>query len=140
MIIELLASEDLKPAPPYRGEGEQIDGLFEMEGRYFLLEMRWAGEPVPASKIYAFRAKVEGKLIGTIGIFVAVNGFSKDAPKALRYGKEANVLLFDGQDIAFALADDHSFSQVLKAKLRYAAQYGVVDYSYERYLEDEGIK
>ncbi len=136
LIIDLLRSEGLNPAPPYRTNGEQIDGLFEMEGRYFSLEVKWEKEPLPASTIYAFRAKVDGKLIGTIGIFVAINGFSEDAPIALRYGKEINILLFDGEDIAFALNDEYSFRKVLKAKLRYAAQYGEVYYTYKSCLKN----
>ncbi|MBI1929049.1 restriction endonuclease [Candidatus Poribacteria bacterium] len=139
LILELLKLEELNPAPPYKGGGEQIDGFFEMEGRYFLVEMKWSKEPLPASEVYAFRAKVDGKLVGTVGVFIAINGFSEDAPEALRYGKEINVLLFNGQDIDFALMDEYSFRQILKVKLRYAAQYGGVNYTYERYLKDEVI-
>ncbi|MDM8549974.1 restriction endonuclease [Desulfobacterales bacterium HSG2] len=139
LIMDLLALEGLNPSPPYRSRGEQIDGLFEMEGRYFSLETKWEKNPLPASSVYAFRAKVDGKLIGTIGIFIAINGFSTNAPIALTYGKEINVLLFDGNDINFALKDEHSFKDILKVKLRKAAQYGVVKYSYAHYLDDEGI-
>ena len=137
LIFELLALEELAPSPSYKSEGEQIDGFFEMDGRYFLVEMKWQKDPLPASEIYAFRAKVEGKLVGTVGVFIAINGFSEAAPNALRSGKEINVLLFDRQDLDYALMDEHSFRKVLKAKLRYAAQYGVVDSAYERNLKDE---
>jgi hypothetical protein len=80
------------------------------------MEMKWEQNPVSASPIYAFRAKVEGKLMGTIGVFISINGYSADAPEALRYGKTINTILFDGEDIEFALSDKYSFGQVLKAK------------------------
>jgi hypothetical protein len=53
----------------------------------------------------------------------------------LRYGKEVNVILFNGKDIELALNDDCSFGMVLKSKLRRAAQYGEVYYPYEKHLE-----
>lgn len=131
LLVDLFSLEGLKPEPPYRTTGEQIDGLFELDGRIFLFEVKWHQVLLPASEIYVFRAKVEGKLIGTIGIFIAVNGFSKDAPLAVTLGKSLNVLLFDGNDIEWTLHDEHSFTKVLQTKLRYATQYGVIDIAYE---------
>ena len=140
LIFDLLEFEGLNPALPYRGIGEQIDGMFEIGERYFSMEMKWEQNPVSASPIYAFRAKVEGKLMGTIGVFISINGYSADAPEALRYGKTINTILVDGEDIEFALADEYSFTEVLKAKLRYAAQYGVVYYRYELYLDTKEVR
>jgi hypothetical protein len=140
LLFELLRLEDLQPSPPYKSNGEQIDGFFEMDGRYFLVETKWQKEPVPASTVYAFRAKVDGKLIGTMGVFIAINGFSHDAPDALRRGKEINVLLFDGEDLEYALTTRYSFSDVLRAKLRHAAQYGAVDYAFKNYVKGDIIE
>jgi adenylylsulfate kinase-like enzyme len=53
-----------------------------------------------------------------------VNGFPSTIADVLRYGKQINVLLFDGDDIRWALRDDMSFTQVLEVKLRRAAQHG----------------
>jgi hypothetical protein len=105
-----------------------------------LVETKWQQEPVPASTVYAFRAKVDGKLIGTMGVFIAINGFSDDAPEALRRGKEINVLLFDGEDLEYALTARYSFSDVLRAKLRHAAQYGAVDYAFKNYVKGDIIE
>jgi hypothetical protein len=88
--------------------------------------------------IYIFRAKIEGKLAGTLGVFISMNGYTTDVPEVLRYGKAINVILFDGQDIELALADNCSFSQVLKAKLRCASQLGKVYCSYKTLLLTEG--
>ena len=40
LIFELLAYENLSPSPSYHQEGEQIDGFFEFENRFFLLEKK----------------------------------------------------------------------------------------------------
>lgn len=74
-----------------------------------------------------------------MGVFVSVNGFSPDAPNALIWGKEINVILFDGEDVIFSLDDRYSFSQVLQVKLRRAAQRGEVYYTFERFLDEQVI-
>lgn len=133
LIFEILDSENLSPSPPYRQPGEQIDGLFKFEHRYYLLETKWT-VPVSVSDIYIFRAKIEGKLTGTLGVFISANNYTKDVYHVLPHGKEINIVLFDGDDIALALADNCSFSTVLEIKLRRAAQYGEVYYPYKNYL------
>jgi hypothetical protein len=130
-IFKLLESENLSPNPSYHHKGEQIDGFFEFENRFFLLETKWA-EPVSVADIYIFRAKIEGKLAGTLGVFISMNGYTQDTPEVLRYGKELNVILFDGTDIELALTDDCSFNTILKAKLRCASQYGEAYCPYEK--------
>jgi len=135
LICDLLDAEDLNPERPFRVNGEQIDGFFEMDGRFFLLESKWHKHELPVSEIYAFKAKVEGKLIGTVGVFVLMSGFSLDVSEALRYGKEINTPLFDGDDIESAIQNDCSFKKILQIKLRRAAQRGEVYYSYKRHLD-----
>lgn len=77
---------------------------------------------------------MEGKLSGTLGIFISMLDYTADVPTVLRYGKEVNVLLFNGKDIELALNDDYSFGMVLKSKLRRAAQHGEVYYPYDIHL------
>lgn len=84
--------------------------------------MKWHKSEIPASAIYSFKGKVDGKLSGTIGIFISMSGYSKDAVDALCLGKELNIILFDKEDIEEAF--NTSFSNVLKQKLRAAADYG----------------
>src|ERR1035437_7101163 len=125
ILRDLLGLEDLDPEIRLRPDGEEIDGSFKLQTRYFLLEAKWTSAPQPASSIYAFQGKVQGKLEGTLGIFIAVNGFSPDCPDALVKGKALNIILFDGNDIEAALQSDVSFSSILESKLRMAAEYGV---------------
>ena len=60
-----------------------------------LFEAKWTGDPVPASMLYQFRGKLEGKLTGTLGIFISIGGYSADAVDALVAGKSLNLVLFD---------------------------------------------
>jgi hypothetical protein len=124
IINALLENENLEPRTSFRPEGEEIDGSFFAFNKFFLLEMKWHKNEMPASAIYSFKGKVDGKLSGTIGIFISMSGYSKDAVDALCLGKELNIILFDKEDIEDAF--NTSFSNVLKQKLRAAADYGDV--------------
>lgn len=137
LIIELAAFEGLECRAPFRPQGEQVDGLLRLDNRFFLIEAKWTNAPAPASEIYAFRAKVEGKLVGTIGIYVSMSGFADAVPDVLRFGKEINILLMDGTDIWLALQDQHGLAAVISAKLLRAAQYGEVYYTFQRHLDEQ---
>ena len=124
----LLSADDLKPRIRFRPTGEEIDGSFELDSRFFLLEAKWYANPLPASAIYTFKGKVDGKLIGTIGIFISMSGYSEDAVDALTTGKNLNVLLLDKNDIEAAI--EHGISRILHTKLRAATEEGVVFYPF----------
>lgn len=127
-LESLLKTEELAPRIRLRPTGEEIDGSFHFDLHTYLLEAKWHAEPLPASSIYAFKGKVDGKLAGTIGIFISMSGYSEDAVDALTTGKNLNVVLLDRNDIEAAL--NHGFGRVLHAKLRAAAEEGVVFYPF----------
>jgi 5S rRNA maturation endonuclease (ribonuclease M5) len=120
----MLAEANMDPQPSFRPKGEEIDGSFFYDGRAFLLEAKWTQDPLPASAIYQFRGKVEGKLIGTVGAFISMGGFSKDAIDALVAGKTVNTILFDGDDIRAIAANQFDIASALKIKIRAAATVG----------------
>lgn len=126
-----LSQDGLDPRSSYKAEGEQIDGSFFLDGTVFLLEAKWHKDELPASSIYQFKGKVDGKLIGTIGVFISMSGFSKDAVDALTLGKSLNVILFGREDIDAAISGGVGFKKILKSKLRKAAEEGVVYFSSE---------
>jgi len=135
LLVELGRLEKLDAEPSYRGTGEQIDGYFTVDHRQFLLEARWHGPPVTASEVYAFQGKLRGKLLGTLGLFVSISGFADDAPSALVFGKEIDVLLADRSDIQIALDATRTFNEMVRVKMRAAAQRGDVYYTYQRWLD-----
>jgi hypothetical protein len=79
---------------------------------------------LPASSIYQFRGKVEGKLVGTIGVFISMSGFSADAVNVLVAGKIINTILFDGDDVRTVATGQIGISAALDQKLRAAAESG----------------
>lgn len=135
LLIDLARLEKLDAEPSYRGDGEQVDGYFSVDHRHFLLEAKWRGSPVTASEVFAFQGKLRGKLLGTLGLFVSISGFSADAPSALVFGKELDVLLADRGDIQLALDASRAFHEMVRVKMRAAAQRGDVYYKYQRWLD-----
>lgn len=135
LVLALCALEHLSPEAPYRPKGEQLDGMFVLDGRAFLLETKWQDEEASASDIFAFQGKLRGKLAGTLGVFVSVGGFATDAARAVAWGKEINVLFFDKEDIELSLAPQHQLAEITRIKLRRAAQRGDVYYTYKQHLD-----
>ncbi|MEZ8695163.1 restriction endonuclease [Vibrio splendidus] len=141
ILKNCLNNEGMDPRSSYKADGEQIDGSFFLDGSVFLLEAKWHSNELPASSIYQFKGKVDGKLLGTIGVFISMSGYSKDAVDALTLGKSLNVILFGKEDIDAALIGNSTFKNVLKSKLRIAAEQGVVYHStnYEQATKDGQI-
>ncbi|MEU6607450.1 restriction endonuclease [Streptomyces shenzhenensis] len=128
-LNQLLSQSDLAPRTAFRPDGEEVDGSFVHGHRTYLLEAKWLKDEVPASAIYQFKGKVDGKLVGTIGTFISMSGYSRDAVDALRVGKNLNVVLFDRSDIDQAVRV--GFAEVFDFKLRQAAEKGEVFIPYE---------
>lgn len=131
LLHGLFTLDDLEPRAGYRPAGEQIDGSFYLDGRIYLLEAKWHADPLPASTLYQFKGKVDGKLAGTIGIFISMSGYAEDAVDALILGKGLNVILVDRRDMDAAIVRGSGFKKVLKLKLRKAAEEGTVYFPVE---------
>lgn len=114
----------LRPRLSYRPRGEEIDGSIWLDGRTLLVEAKWTKEPHPASSLYQFRGKVDGKLVGTQGLFISMAGFSRDSVDALVAGKELNLILADGDDIRQIVDERISVRDALELKLRAAGESG----------------
>lgn len=124
LILEVLKRDGLCPRASYKISGEQIDGSFLLGDKVYLLEAKWHKKEMSVSDIYAFKGKVDGKLVGTIGIFISISGFSKDSVDALIKGKEINIILFDKNDFEMSLKEKGAFKRILLEKIRMAAEEG----------------
>lgn len=131
LIKAKLDNENLEPRSGYKPTAEQIDGSFFWEGRTFLLEAKWEKDKLPASSVYTFQGKLNGKFHTTSGVFLAVNGYNKDVEEGLKIGKSLNIVLFDGSDIRLIFNNEVSFLEVLKFKLRQAGDTGSLNVPYE---------
>lgn len=123
-LIEMLREAELQPRKGYRPLGEEIDGSFWLDGRTYLFEAKWTSAAHPASSLYQFKGKVEGKLTGTVGLFFSMSGYSPDAVQALVAGKNLNVVLFDDSDINLLFEEEIDIAEAIRLKVRAAAESG----------------
>jgi hypothetical protein len=125
VLHDMFAEAGMGPRSAYRPAGEEIDGSFLFHDRTMLFEAKWTSKPVPASSLYQFRGKLEGKLAGTLGVFISMGGYAADAVDALIAGKSLNLVLFDNSDMD-KLAQLHciDIKRALGLKLRAAAESG----------------
>jgi len=123
VMFDLFELFDLDPKASFRNTGEQIDGAFSLEGTDYLFEARWQQDHVDAAALDGFGAKVRRKLENTLGVFLAINGFSPDGVMAHSAGG-AVIILMDGADLMAVLEERIDFVSLLLRKKRNAAQTG----------------
>lgn len=137
VLKQMFEREGMAPRASMRPSGEEIDGSFAMDNSYFLLEAKWHTPAIAASALYAFKGKVDGKLVGTIGAFFSMSGYSAEAVDALLYGKELNLILFDCEDLLLVEDEEISMREAIRVKLRYAAEYGQPFFALSTHLAEQ---
>jgi len=73
-----------------------------------------------------FRGKIEGKSKYTRGVFVAINGVSREATIAITQGKQPSFFIIDGYDLTMLLADNMALLEFLRKRQRLLAEEGKV--------------
>lgn len=125
VLHDMFAEAGMDPRSAYRPAGEEIDGSFLFHDRTMLFEAKWTSASVPASALYQFRGKLEGKLTGTLGVFISMGEYAADAVDALIAGKSLNLVLFDKSDMdKLARPRCIDIKRALGLKLRAAAESG----------------
>jgi hypothetical protein len=124
VLNRLFALHSLVPREPFRVVGEQIDGSFELDHEIYLLEAKWQQNPSAVADLYVFREKVEGKSKYTRGLFLSINGVSKEASEAITKGKQPDFFIIDGYDVMMLLEDNMDLTRFLRRRQRLLAEEG----------------
>ncbi len=122
LVLELFAAENLLRKKSYHtsdGKSEQIDGALRIGGVRALLEVKWVNSGLAASELYAFLGKVEGKFIGTIGIFISREELSPNFLKSLRSGRRQCVIVIHGEDVYYLFDPDFPIKAYLVSTIDY---------------------
>lgn len=130
LLKELFELFDLDPKASFKIIGEQIDGGFSFEGFDYLFEAKWHNEYVHADALDSLASKVARKLDNTLGLFLAINGFSSDGVTAHSTGRKV-VLLMDGSDLAAVLEGRIELPDLLRRKKRHASNTGDIYLKYK---------
>lgn len=124
-LRELFNRQSIKMGDHFSLKGEEIDGTFKFEGENYIVEAKWQEPSVSTGQLYHFAYKVDGKMHGR-GLFISVNGFSRDGIKAIVQGKQIQTILMDGEDLAHVLEERLTLESVLDYKIRAAQTRGDV--------------
>ena len=120
LVLELFAEETILRKKSYHtsdGKSEQIDGALVIGEVRALLEIKWVNSGLAASELYAFLGKVEGKFIGTIGIFISREELSPNFLKSLRSGRRQSVIVIHGEDVDCIFEPDFPINDYLVATI-----------------------
>ena len=113
--------------PSYRIKGEQVDGAFHLRGFTYITEARWRTATPAFGDLADFKAKVDGKMDGTRGMFVSMAGFNADVVRHLTNivrGTRNNIIFVDGEDIARVFEGNVGLVDLLTSKIDAAEQEG----------------
>jgi hypothetical protein len=122
LLTSFFALFDMEPRLAYDLDREQIDGSLSFDTDDYVVEARWRKDPVDRGDADIFAAKVRRKGKNAVGLFVSVNGFTKDALDQYREATPFSVM--DGTDLYLALDQRVRLDDLLKSKKRHANETG----------------
>lgn len=121
-INELFKLFDLDPRAAYSLEREQIDGAFSFETDDYILEAKWWNKAMGRRYLDEFAAKVRRKGKNALGLYVSINGFTKDALD--EYSTSTPFITMDGMDLMAVLEERVMLDDLLRRKKRHMNETG----------------
>jgi restriction endonuclease Mrr len=88
-----------------------------------LFEAKWQQQTVSRAEMDAFAGEIGRKLENTLGLFLSINGFSRDGID-LHSAGQAQFILMSGADLMAVIEGRIDFVSLLRRKKRHAAQTG----------------
>lgn len=121
-LYGILIKEDFKRYGDH-GEGilEQIDGIIELEGRIFLVEMKWTKDRIGSQEIYAHLGRIYHRA-NAHGIYISSASYTSSGIEAAKEAliKGALIVLIDLQELTEIINSETDFFACLKNKIQAA--------------------
>lgn len=134
LLSRLFALHDLNPRASYNLQHEQVDGAFTFNTDHYLLEAKWWKNALEPKELNHFRVNVESKAANTLGLCVAINGFTAGA--LAKHSERSPLVLMDGADLHAILDNRISLPEALERKRRHAVETGNPMYPIAQMLGD----
>lgn len=139
LLNQLFDLHDIPVVRPFvRNDGaEQIDGTFKLDGWHYLVECRWRQKLADIRELDGLIGQIDRSGKQTMGLFLAVNGWSENVVPMLKQNPHKCIVLMEGYDLRTVLAgqvDLHDFLVAKVAKLNIESEpfLGV-----NQYLDDQ---
>jgi hypothetical protein len=121
-INRLFRLFDLEPRADYSLDREQIDGAFSFETDDYILEAKWWNKAMGRGHLDEFAKKVERKGRNALGLYISINGFTKDALD--EYEDSTSFITMDGGDLMAILDERIRLDDMLRRKKRHMNETG----------------
>lgn len=121
-LNELFRLFDLDPRAAYSLEHEQIDGALSFDTDDYILEAKWWQKAMEREHADIFAAKVRRKGKNALGLYIAINGFSKGVLDA--YSDSTPFITMDGMDLMAVLDERVRLDDLLCRKKRHMNETG----------------
>ncbi len=117
----------VSPIAPLDSTGlmEQIDGAIYVDGMACVVESKHHRRPIDFGPIARFKARLDRRPPGVMGLMFSVSGFTKPALLETYFHPLRNLLLWTGADVDLALT--RGMRTGLRAKWRHAVERAVPD-------------
>lgn len=122
-FYDFLDYEEIENRRPYKVEGRQIDGSLTLDGTTYLVELKFEASQAGATDIDSLKAKINSKADNTMGVMIAMSGYSSVAIKEAS-GPKTAILLFDASHIMMTLEGLGNFKDCIKRVRRHSSQTG----------------
>jgi hypothetical protein len=96
--------------------GEQIDGAFEFENQYFLVECKWKENKSDMRQLDGLQGLLNRSGKQTSGLFLSMNGWSDNVVPLLKQNNTKAIILMDGYDLRCILDGSIDLGKFIKAK------------------------
>ena len=118
--------------------GEQIDGAFKLESWYYLVECKWTQKLTDIRQLDSLYGKISRSGKQTLGLFLSINGWSKNVCPLLKQNHDKSIILMDGYDLRSILVEHNNLDlkNLLLKKLECLNFEGEPFYSAAQLLEN----
>jgi hypothetical protein len=109
-------------------EVEQIDGVLYIGSLAFIIETKDRQYAVDIEPIAKLRNQLLRRPPGVMGIIFSRKGFTEPAVKLASYVSPQSILLWSGEEIAYALSKQRMVEALIR-KYRYCVEHALPDYN-----------
>ena len=119
-----------------RNEGaEQIDGAFQINGRFFLTECRWRRRLSDTREVDGLAGQILRSGGQTMGLFLSINGWSENVPGLLKQNPHKVIILMQGFDLRAILSEEVNLRDYILAAVENLNLYAEPYLGIREYLE-----
>jgi len=99
-----------------RKGSDQIDGGFVVDRNYYLVECKWKKE-IKKGDVGSFIQDLDMTPKNTLGLFLSINGWSKNTVNNLKETASKRIILMNGEDLEYVLNGKIELRKLLEEKI-----------------------